>query len=190
MSLCHGLLWFEFICKQWLCFETICIIKIHLFEPNNLFKSSYILFSNNTESIWLLSLVLNINHWRTEDEPDAFSETFTVSVKRERRLLETILSSFRESVCAVDVSAALRSCWNVSGMLQCTLGKGCFQLQPWVTNGNQAMTEETPGFVNEAPRCSADWFLSSSTGTHYTWPYIRAAALQSQITPEQTCALL
>ncbi len=159
----------------------MCIIKIHLFE----FKSSYMLLSNNDGGIRLLSLVLNVFmiHWRTEDEP-VLSQRRSQSAWRER----DVLSSFRWSVCA-----ALRSCWNVSGMLQCTLGNGCFQLQPWVTNGNHAMTEEASGFVNESPRCSADWFLSlslPSTNTHYTWPYIRAAALRSEITPEHTCLLL
>ncbi len=149
---------------------------MHLFEPNNLFKSSYMLLSNNG-GMWLLSLVLNVFmiHWRTEDEP-VLSQRRSQSAWRER----DVLSSFRWSVCA-----ALRSCWNVSGMLQCTLGNGCFQLQPWVTNGNHAMTEEASGlWMNLLAAQQTGFSLSlPSTDTHYTWPYIRAAALRSEITP-------
>ncbi len=123
----------------------------------------YILLSNNDGGIRLLSLVLNVFmiHWRTEDEP-VLSQRRSQSAWRERERERDVLSSFRWSVCA-----ALRSCWNVSGMLQCTLGNGCFQLQPWVTNGNHAMTEEASGFVNESPRCSADWFLSLSLSSQH-----------------------
>ncbi len=123
------------------------------------------------------------------------SKTFTVSVKRDKFKWMSFFIQIKSMCCRCECC--------IEELLECNwdsavhLGKGCFQLQPWVTYGNHAMTEETPGFVNETPLCSADWFLlahspsfpeqTNTDGrlskhrhslTHDL--YIRAAALQSE----------